>query len=57
MQIAGKPEAGELASAVPRLKQLLHRDVNYAVITDHELKRKLTDHDPLVCDIWQGKGG
>jgi hypothetical protein len=57
VQIAGKPEAGELASAVPRLKQLLHRDVNYTVITDHELKRKLTDHDPLVCDIWQGKGG
>src|SRR6266567_3758767 len=53
--ILGKPEATELAEATARLEKLLNREINYTVITDKELKRKLADHDPFVTDIWKGK--
>lgn len=53
--IVGKPEAGELASAAGRLEKLLNREVNYTVIADEELKRKLAGHDPFLNDIWNGK--
>ncbi|MBB5343336.1 nucleotidyltransferase domain-containing protein [Tunturibacter empetritectus] len=53
--IVGKPEAGELASAAGRLEKLLNREVNYTVIVDQELKRKLAGHDPFLSDIWNGK--
>ncbi len=55
MLILGKPEATELAEATARLEKLLNREINYTVITDKELKRKLADHDPFVTDIWKGK--
>jgi predicted nucleotidyltransferase len=53
--IVGKPEPGELASAAGRLEKLLNREVNYTVIADQELKRKLADHDPFLSDVWNGK--
>ena len=53
--IVGKPEAGELASAAGRLEKLLNREVNYSVIADQELKRKLANDDPFLSDIWNGK--
>src|SRR6266702_3032950 len=53
--IVGKPEAAELANAARHLEKLLNREVNYTVIADQELKRKLADHDPFLSDIWNGK--
>ncbi len=53
--IVGKPKATELADAAVRLEKLLSREVNYTVITDEELKRKLVSHDPFLNDIWKGK--
>jgi predicted nucleotidyltransferase len=53
--IVGKPEGTELANAAGLLEKLLNREVNYTVITDQELKRKLADHDPFLSDIWNGK--
>jgi predicted nucleotidyltransferase len=53
--IVGKPEAGELANAAGGLEKLLNREVNYTVIGDQELKRKLAGHDPFLSDIWNGK--
>ncbi|MEO7116154.1 MAG: nucleotidyltransferase domain-containing protein [Caldimonas sp.] len=53
--ILGTPAAPELASAMNRLEKLLHREVNYTVITAQELKRKLYHHNPFLMDIWNGK--
>lgn len=53
--IVGKPKATELANVAGRLEKLLSREVNYTVITDEELKRKLASHDPFLSDIWKGK--
>jgi predicted nucleotidyltransferase len=53
--IVGKPEGTEIANAAGLLEKLLNREVNYTVITDQELKRKLADHDPFLSDIWNGK--
>ena len=53
--IVGKPKATELAKVAARLEKLLSRELNYTVITDEELKRKLASHDPFLSDIWKGK--
>lgn len=53
--IIGKPEPTELANVAGRLEKLLNREVNYTVIAEQELKRKLADHDPFISDIWSGK--
>jgi hypothetical protein len=53
--IVGRPEASELAATVGQLEKLLNREVNYSVITEQELGRKLADQDPFLTDIWNGK--
>jgi predicted nucleotidyltransferase/predicted transcriptional regulator with HTH domain len=53
--IVGKPEASRLATATAQLEKLLKREVNYTLITEQELQRKLGEHDPFLSDIWKGK--
>jgi len=53
--IVGTPVATELALATSQLEKLLHREINYTVITAQELKRKLAQRDPFLTDIWSGK--
>lgn len=53
--IVGKPEATSLANVATRLERVLNREVNYTVIAEQELKRKLAGNDPFVRDIWNGK--
>ncbi|SRR6266851_3850127 len=53
--IVGRPDAASLASEVSRLEKTLKREINYTVLTPHELKRKLAARDAFLTDVWKGK--
>src|SRR5437763_269717 len=46
--IIGGPSSDELESAVRRLERLFQREVNYTLISEGELKKKLRRADPFI---------
>ena len=53
--IVGKPDQIELASEIRKAEKTLRREINYTVLTQKELKRRLQKDDPFITDIWNGK--
>lgn len=53
--IIGRPDQAQLAAEIRKVERVLHRPVNYTVLSRHELKTKLKAHDAFVSDIWTGK--
>lgn len=53
--IIGRPDAASLASEVSRLEKLIKREINYTVLTAHELKQKIANRDAFLTDVWKGK--
>jgi predicted nucleotidyltransferase len=53
--IVGKPDQAELAAEVRKAEKTLRREINYTVLTQKELKRRLQKRDPFITDIWSGK--
>jgi predicted nucleotidyltransferase len=53
--IVGKPDQAELASEVRKAEKTVHREINYTVFTQKELKRRIQKRDPFITDIWNGK--
>ena len=53
--IVGSPAPDALASALRKAEKLLHREINYTVLSAPELRRKLKARDPFFSDIWNGK--
>ncbi len=53
--IVGKPDQTELAAEVRKAEKTLRREINYTVLTQKDLKRRLQKRDPFVTDIWSGK--
>src|SRR6266851_1455874 len=39
----------------PSITDALKREINYTVLTPHELKRKLAARDAFLTDVWKGK--
>jgi predicted nucleotidyltransferase len=55
LHIVGKPDQAELAAEIRKAEKTLRREINYTVLTQKELKRRLEKRDPFVTDIWNGK--
>jgi predicted nucleotidyltransferase len=53
--LIGKPNQAELAQEVRRAEKNLRREINYTVLTQKELKRRLRKGDAFITDIWNGK--
>ena len=53
--IVGHPDASRLADEVARLEKSLHREIGYTVFSRAELERRLSESDPFLSDVWQGK--
>jgi predicted nucleotidyltransferase len=53
--IIGSPDQAHLASQLRRAEGVLHREINYTVLSPRELQKRLNDRDPFVADIWHGK--
>jgi predicted nucleotidyltransferase len=53
--IVGKPDQTELATEIRKAEKTLRREINYTVLTQKDLKRRLQERDPFVTDIWTGK--
>jgi predicted nucleotidyltransferase len=53
--IVGDPPPTALAATTRQLEKLLNREVNYSVIGQSELKRRLAKDDPFLTDIWNGR--
>jgi predicted nucleotidyltransferase len=53
--IIGEPDESAVASALRTHEKLLHREINYIVLSQQELRNKLKSRDPFVTDIWSGK--
>lgn len=53
--IVGNPKPGEFESVVRKLERLFQREVNYTLLSEGELKKKLKCKDPFIEDIWHGK--
>lgn len=53
--IVGKPDQARLAAEVRKAEKTLRREINYTVLTQKELKRRLRKGDAFVTDIWNGK--
>jgi predicted nucleotidyltransferase len=53
--IVGKPDQTELAAEIRKAEKTLRREINYTVLTQKDLKRRLQKHDPFITDIWTGK--
>lgn len=53
--LVGEPDSSALASEVSKLEKMLKREINYTVLTPHELKHGLAAHNPFLTDVWKGK--
>jgi predicted nucleotidyltransferase len=53
--VVGKPDQAELAAGIRKAEKTLRREINYTVLTQKELKRRLQKRDPFIMDIWSGK--
>jgi DNA-binding transcriptional ArsR family regulator len=53
--VVGKPDQAQLAAEVQTAEKTLRSQINYAVLTQKELKRRLQERDPFVTDVWNGK--
>ena len=53
--IVGKPDQAELAAEIRKAEKTLRREINYTVLTQKDLKRRLRKNDPFITDIWNGK--
>jgi predicted nucleotidyltransferase len=53
--IVGKPDQAELASKVGKAEKTLRREINYAVLTQKELKHRLQKRDPFITEILNSK--
>jgi len=53
--VIGNPDQSRLAAEVRAAEKALRREINYTVLTQKELKRRLRNRDPFVTDIWNGK--
>jgi predicted nucleotidyltransferase len=53
--IVGKPDQARLAAEVRKGEKALRREINYTVLTNKELKRRLRKGDAFIADIWNGK--
>jgi predicted nucleotidyltransferase len=53
--IIGEPDQAELAVKLRQAEKILRREINYTILTEQELKRRLRKADPFVTDIWNGK--
>ena len=53
--IVGQPDQPQLALEIRKTEKALRREINYTVLTPHELARRLKAGDPFITDIWSGK--
>jgi len=53
--IIGNPGQAQLAAATRKAEKALRREINYTVLTQKELTRRLKKNDPLLIDIWNDK--
>jgi predicted nucleotidyltransferase len=53
--IVGKPDQAKLASEISGTEKALRREINYTVLTQKELNRRLKKGEPFIADIWNGK--
>jgi predicted nucleotidyltransferase len=53
--IIGEPQQDVLETVVRRLERSFGREINYTVLSEAELKRKLARSDPFIGDVWRGK--
>lgn len=53
--LLGRPDQEQLAVSLRRLEKALDRQINYTVLTLPELERRLTQQDPFLTDIWNGR--
>lgn len=53
--IVGEPKPEVLEAAVRQLERSLGREINYTLLSEGELRRKLARSDPFIEDVWNGK--
>jgi predicted nucleotidyltransferase len=53
--IVGLPDQNLLASRIRATEKMLHREINYTILTSQELEGRLAAGDAFVSDIWNGK--
>jgi hypothetical protein len=53
--IVGDPKPDALEPVLRRLERSLGREINYTLLSESELKRKLARSDPFIEDVWRGK--
>ena len=53
--IVGNPKQDEFESAVRKFERLFQREINYTLISEGELSKRLKHKDPFIADIWHGK--
>ena len=53
--LVGNPPTDQLESAIRKLERIFQREINYTLLSESELKKKLSATDPFIGDIWQGK--
>ena len=53
--IVGNPKPDEFESAVRKFERLFQREINYTLISEGELSKRLKHKDPFIADIWHGK--
>ncbi|HEY6347855.1 MAG TPA: nucleotidyltransferase domain-containing protein [Candidatus Angelobacter sp.] len=53
--IVGRPNQGSLEAAIRMLERSFDREINYTLLSEAELKRKLAHADPFIEDVWHGR--
>lgn len=53
--VVGEPRLEELESAVRALERLLHRDINYTVLSRKEFRSRKARKDPFLSEVMGGK--
>lgn len=53
--IVGYPDPGSLEEVIRRLERSFGREINYTLLSEGELKKKLANADPFIEDVWRGK--
>lgn len=53
--VVGEAKPSHLDPVIRRLERSLGREINYTLLSEAELKRKLAQADPFIEDVWHGK--
>lgn len=53
--IVGYPDPGRLEEVIRRLERSFGREINYTLLREDELKKKLANADPFIEDVWRSK--